>query len=120
MYENVSTFYIGHQGRFDYYVYQVLRKLEKLYDIEIIIVLAYLDYKPDTYYSYSKTLFQNVLEKTPRRFAISERNLYMISKSQFLICCLNHTFTNTYSYVKKALSQKLTVINIGSYDLDKI
>lgn len=118
--ENVSTFYVGNNGHFDYYVYQALCELEKSYDMEIIVVLAYLNYKHDAYYSCSKTMFPSVLEKTPLRFAISKRNLYMISNSKFLICYLNQTFTNTYSYVKKALRQKLTIINIGSYDLDKI
>ena len=31
--ENVSTFYVGNNGRFDFYVYQALCELEKSYDI---------------------------------------------------------------------------------------
>ncbi len=119
--KNVHTFYVGTHGSFDYHVYKVLCELEKTYDIKVHVVLAYLNKRSEhTYYSEEKTIFPSVLERTPLRYAINKRNIYMISKSQFLICFLNQTFTNTYTFVEKAIKNDLTVINIGKYDLGVI
>ena len=119
--KNVDTFYIGNNGNFDYYVYKVLCKLEKLYNIEIIILLAYINRKKDdVYYDYNKTVFPDILEKVPLKFAIHKRNEYMKKHSQYMICYMNHTFSNTYQFVKKAKNRNVEIHNIGSVKLGDI
>lgn len=117
--EMVETFYVGTHGNFDRMVYQVLTELEKEYKINVFVVLAYLNMKKENiYYDMSKTIFPDVLEKTPLRYAINKRNEYMIKKSQYLICCVDNTFSNSYTYVERALKHKLTIINIGNYNIN--
>ncbi|MBR4949822.1 MAG: hypothetical protein IKZ25_03495 [Clostridia bacterium] len=117
LYEKVQTFYVGTNGRFDYFVYNELCKLEKIYNIKIFVVLSYLNNKNKPYYDEKKTLFPSVLETTPPRFAINKRNIYMIEKSQYMICYMNHTFSNTYTFVKKAKRKNLKIFNLGRYDI---
>lgn len=116
---NVTTFFVGTHGDFDYYAYMALCELEKIYDIEILVVLSRLDKAP-FYCDTSKTIFPDMVAKSPFKYAIIKRNQYMISRSQFMICYINNTFTNTYTFVKLALNKKLQLINIGKFDLNDI
>ena len=118
--KDVSVFYIGTNGAFDNSVYRVLCDLREKYQIEVRVMLAYLNQKSSTKYLASETIFPSVLEKTPFRYAISKRNMCMIEQSQYMICYLNHTFSNSYTFVKYAVSRKLQIINIGDYDINKI
>ena len=121
LYKNVDTFYVGTHGHFDFYAYKALCELRKIYDIKISIVLSYINQNTENiYYSQEDTVYPSELEYTPLRYAINKRNLYMLSKSEYLICLLNQTFSNTYTFVKKAKSKKLTIINIGKFNLDNI
>ncbi len=117
--EDVSTFYVGTHGNFDKFVYQVLVELEKKYTIKVFVVLAYLNGKKENiYYDMNKTIFPDILERTPLRYAINKRNEFMIKNSQYMICCVDNTFSNSYEYVKLALKNKLVVINIGTYKVN--
>ncbi len=119
--DNVDSFYMGTQGRFDFYAYKALCELRKIYDIKIYVVLAYINQNTEyIYYSQEDTIYPSVLEHTPLRYAINKRNLYMLSKCEYLICLLNQTFSNTYTFVKKAKSKNITIINLGKCDLDSI
>ena len=81
-------------------------------------MLAYLNRGGD--YSEGFVVFPEVLEKTPFRVAIAKINEYMIKNSQYMVCYINHTFSNTYTFVKMAKSKKLKIINVGDLDLDEI
>ena len=119
--EKVNIFYVGTQGAFDRLVYQALCELEKKYEIEIKVVLAYLNRESElTYYNTEKTVFPDCLTKTPPRFAISKRNDYMLQNSDYLICFLNHQFSNTYEFVLKAVKKNKKIINLGNYSIKHI
>lgn len=93
----------------------MLCQLENAYDIDVKVVLAYLNQKArDSYYDTDKTVFPEVLDKTPLRFAISKRNLYMIEQSQYMVCYVNNTFSNSYKFVQRAKCLNLQIINIGN------
>lgn len=115
---NVKVFYVGTKGAFDKAVYRALSDLKNKYSIKIIVVKAYLNEKTTDSYSPEETLFPCILEKTPLRYAINKRNIYMIKQSQYMICYLNHTFSNSYTFVKYAVSHKLEIVNIGSLDIN--
>ena len=91
--KGVRNFYVGTQGNFDYLAYKVLVSLKNKYKIEIFVVLAYLNIER-TYFNEKYTVFPEVLEVTPKRFAIAKRNKFMIDKSNYLICYVNNHFTN--------------------------
>ncbi len=117
--ESVSVFYVGTHGNFDKFAYQVLVELEKKYEIKVFVVLAYLNGKKENiYYDTNKTIFPDVLEKTSFRYAINKRNEFMIKNSQYMICYVDNTFSNSYDYVKLALKNKLKIINIGTYKVN--
>lgn len=112
--ENVDTFYVGTQGKFDCFVYEVLCDLEREYNIKVIVVLAYLESR-ETYYDSNKTIFPHILESTPKRYAINKRNQYMIKKSQYIICYVNNTFSNAFAFLDFASKHSLNIINLGEY-----
>lgn len=119
--ENVSTFYVGTHGNFDKYVYEVLCMLEKKYEIKVFAVLAYLNNgKKQNFYDINHTIYPCVLENVPLRFAINKRNMYMIEQSQYMVCYINNTFSNSYRFVSKAINKNLKVFNIGKYEIEFI
>ncbi len=113
--EDVKVFYVGTQGSFDRIAYRVLCELENKYSIEIKVVLAYLQTDKNSYYDYKKTVFPDVLENTPRKYAIIKRNNYMIDNSDYIVCYVENSFTNAYTFVKRAIRKNLKIKNIGSY-----
>ena len=66
------------------------------------------------YFDIDKTIFPDVLEKTPFRYAINKRNEYMIKKSDYIVCFVNNTFSNSYNYLRVAMKNNLEIINIGN------
>ncbi len=91
----VDTFYIGTNGNFDYYVYSILSQLKGKYEIKVVVALPYIDKKP-SYCKESETLFPEILETCPKKFAILKRNKYMIDKSDFLVAYVNNALSNAH------------------------
>ncbi len=110
----VDTFYIGTHGNFDYYAYSVLSELKKKYQIRIIIALAYLGGRL-SYYKDEETVFPEILEKCPKKYAILKRNKYMIEKSSFMVAYVNNALSNAYKSFEYAQKRQLTIINLGKY-----
>ena len=117
--KGVETFYVGTQGNFDKVVYEVLRELEREYEIKTIVVLAYLDRKSQNiYFDMDKTVFPDELTKVPLRFAIRRRNSYMIERSDYVVTYLNTPYSNTIANVEEAIRKKKVVINLGDYSIE--
>ena len=73
--EQVKTFYVGNQGRFDSMALSVLRELKLDYpQISIYIVLAYMPKPGSTEDDGVETLLPEGIELVPPRYAISKRN----------------------------------------------
>ncbi len=101
-------------------VYEVLCGLEEKHNIQIYVVLAYLNQKEEAYYDFERTIFPDVLTKAPLRFAVRRRNSFMIDKSDYMITYLNTPFSNTYINVEEAVRKKKRIINLGELDIDQI
>ena len=71
--------------------------MKKIYKIEVLIVLSHLISAVPDYCKSAKTIFPDTVAKSPYRYAIIKRNEYMIKNSQFMICYINNTFSNTYN-----------------------
>ena len=113
--ENVNTFYVGKNGLFDFYAYKVLKELKLVFnEINIFVVLAYIPTSKDStlYYDTSETIYPDGLEKSPRRFCIDKRNLWMIKKSDFVITHIRHTFGGAYKHALLAKSKGKRVFNV--------
>ena len=110
--EEVSLFYVGHQGEFDRMVCSLLRELKKKYDIDYAIVLAYLPEKcsaADTR-DLSDTLFPDGIEKVPKRFAIVWRNRWMLQRSDYVITYVRRSWGGAAQFAELAQRQKKTVL----------
>ena len=87
--KGVNNFYVGNQGGFDRIVKKVLDLLKKDYpQITYSVVLAYLNVKCESDIQrerYKDSIYPEGLEKTPPRFAIYKRNLWMIEKSDIVV-----------------------------------
>ena len=112
----VDTFYVGNQGGFDRMVYSCLRRMrEKHPQIHIGVVLAYHPGNIKQTVDMSDTMYPE-LSGHPR-FALERRNRWMIAKSNFCICYINHTWGGAYKFVQLAKSRGLTVVNLGVGDV---
>ncbi len=90
--KGVNKFYIGNHGNFDNMVIKILKELVKANgDLQFYIVLAYLPQKRDSYrFSNDITIYPEELEKVPKRFAILERNKWMLNQSDYIITYVRH------------------------------
>ncbi len=112
--ENIRTFYVGTHGQFDRIVYSVLSDIECKHDINVVVVLAYLNSKANVYYDLEKTEYPSELDGVPMKYAIRKRNEYMLRRSRFLVCYLNNPYTNTYKFVETAKRLGMEIINLGT------
>ena len=46
-----------------------------------------------------------------------KRDDYMINKSEYVICYMNDSFSNTFTNVKEAIKKKKRVINLGEFNI---
>ena len=111
--DNVTEFYVGHQGQFDNMVYSVLKEIkEKHPEIRYTVVLAYM---PDEHIKelYGEdTLFPDGMENVPKKFAISKRNDWMIQQSGVVVCYVHKITGGAAKFKEKAEKKGLKIICI--------
>ena len=109
--DNVTEFYVGHQGQFDSMVYSVLKELKvKYHQIRYTVVLAYM---PDEHIKelYGEdTLFPDGLESVPKKYAISKRNDWMIQQSGYAVCYVYSITGGAANFNEKAEKKGLKII----------
>ena len=110
--ENVNLFYVGNNGNFDRMVLKILKSLKEKYShIRFFVVLAYIP-KNRIQEEYELTIIPEAVEKVPYKYAILERNHWMISKSDFVIGYVNN-IGKSNDFLKLAEKKGLVVINIA-------
>ena len=110
--ENVNLFYVGNNGNFDRIVLKILKQLKEKYPhIIFYAVLAYIP-KNRKQEEYELTIIPEAVEKVPYKYAILERNNWMISKSDFVIGYVNG-IGKSNDFLKIAEKKGLFVINIA-------
>lgn len=111
--QGVERFYVGNQGRFDYYARSTLHELKKKYPhITYFVVLAYLSHDNIEYTDHTNTIFPEGIEKVPPRFAISWRNKWLLRHSLFVISYVRFKRGGAYNFTQMAKKQGKRVINI--------
>ena len=111
--DDVTEFYVGHQGQFDSMVYSILKELREKYpQIRYTVVLAYMpdEHIKDVYGE--DTLFPDGLENVPKKFAISKRNDWMIQQSGFAVCYVHKITGGAAKFREKAEKRKLRIIDV--------
>ena len=112
--ENVTTFYVGHQGAFDGMVLTALKQMKDKYpQIVYSVVLAYLPTSADTLLDEKNTLYPEGIESVPKRFVISWRNDWLINNSDYVICYITHITGGAAKYVAKAKNKGKYIINLS-------
>ena len=114
---NVTTFYNGGKGDFDWLCAYTVDELKKDYPfISSHLVLAYM---PTEKYKYANNLkiFDTTIypemEKTPPKFAIIKRNQWMIDNSKFLIAYVKQSLgSGAYKTLSYAQKKNMTMISI--------
>lgn len=109
--KDVDFFYVGNQGQFDAMTCSVLRELKRTYPkIDYAVVLAYMPQGKEG--DFSDTMLPEGIERVPKRFAISWRNNWMLSRSDFVIAYVTHTWGGAAQFVEKAQKKEKTVIHL--------
>ena len=110
--KNVSAFYMGNNGSFDYMCQRALSELSKEYDhISYTIILSRID-EIALNKEQEHTVFPEELEKVPYRFAISRRNDLLIKRGNIVVAFSKHKASNTYKLITKATKKGMRVINL--------
>ena len=115
--KGISTFYVGNHGLFDRMVLRCLTNLKETHPhISYSVVLAYFPKEKSSNDTYP-TLYPEGQETVPPKFAIEKRNKWMIERSQYCLCYVNHTWGGAYRFAKRAKKRGLVVINLGNADI---
>lgn len=113
--KGIKEFYVGNHGAFDGMVRKVLKELKDEYpSIKYNVVLAYLPVKKEEYQDYSDSIYPDLLEKVPYRYAICRRNEWMINNSDVVVTYTEKCFGGAYEFKKKAQKRGKTVIELYS------
>ena len=111
---NVDMFYVGNQGQFDAIVRSTLKKLKQEHPgVYYAVVLAYMPGKPSEYEDYSDTIFPEGLETVHPRYAISHRNTWMLTHSDYVVTYITHSWGGAAHFAQKANSQHKIVLNLA-------
>lgn len=113
--KNVTKFYVGNHGGYDYMVRRLLMELKELYPIEYAVVLAYLSSKKyaSENESPTDTIFPDGIESVPRKFVINYRNKWMIEQSDYVVTYVKYTIGGAAQFKEMAEKKKKIVINIA-------
>ena len=115
IYKGVDNFYVGNQGNFDKMVIKILGELSKKYcNIKYNVVLAYMPGKRGAgeKLEIPNSIYPEGLEKCPPRAAIKKRNLWMLKKSQVVVCAVKSSIGNSAEMMALAQRQGKYVVNI--------
>lgn len=111
----VDMFYIGCQGEFDAMVRSVLKELLSDYpQVGYAVVLERLPEKRGEFDSrdFSDTMLPEGIETVHLRFAISWRNKWMLSRSDYVVAYVTHSWGGAAQFVDMAKRQNKTVIDL--------
>lgn len=114
---NVTTFYNGGKGSFDWLCIHMVDNLKEDYPfIKSYCILSYMPKEKDEFDStleiFDGTIYPDI-ENVPPRFAIIKRNEWMIKNSDFLIAYVENNFGGAYKTLQYAERRKnIKIINL--------
>lgn len=118
--ENVSEFWVGNYGSFDWLSAKAVRSLKEKYPaIKLNLVIPYLtsdiNENRELYYrNYDHILMADLPERTPKRFQILKCNEYMVNNSDFIICYVQYSWGGAAKTMEYAQKKKhIKIFNIA-------
>ena len=112
----ITDFWVGNNGRFDYLVREILKEYETTYNIKYQVVLSRLPSAKAVVPNYDATHYTipEGIENVPPKFSIDFRNRYMLKHATFIIAYITHDFgTGAAKYVALAKNKHSPIINIA-------
>ena len=111
----VDRFYVGRQGAFDAMARAVLQELTQVYPhIEYAVVLERMPGRAGQGGPVpADTLFPEGLERVPARFAIPWRNTWMLSRSDYVVTYVTHSWGGAARFAAQAIRQQKRVVNLA-------
>ena len=111
-----TTFYLGGYGAFDGLAAAAVRRQKEAYpQLELILVLAYLDRDVDAS-RYDGTTYPP-LEKVPRRYAIVKRNEWMVHESDVVISGVTHGWGGAAKTLELARKKKKVILQYPTQEI---
>jgi len=114
--QKADIFYVGREGQFDTLVLRALRTLKTIYPhISYSVVLAYLPQSKSafgTWLNDDETIYPEILETIPPRYAISKRNRWMVKQADVVVTYVTTTFGGAAQFKKLAEKSGKRVINL--------
>ena len=109
IHEGADCFWLGGYGQFDALAAAAVRKQKEQYpQIRSVLVIPYLDRENDAA-QYDESIYPP-LENTPKRFAISKRNEYMIEAADCVVAYVIHEFGGAYTALRYAQRKRKRII----------
>lgn len=111
-----DMFYVGQQGVYDGIVRSVLKELVSVYPrINYAVVLERISQKRGEFDTsdYSDTMLPEGIETVHPRFAISWRNKWMLSHSDYVVTYIIHSWGGAAQFAEMAERKGRTIINIS-------
>ena len=112
----VVSFLMGHQGGFDHMALGAVRKLKERYPhITYNVVLAYMPGEKEewSFYEPEETMYPEGLEEVHPRYAISWRNKWMLTESEYVVAYVKHSWGGAAKYYESAQKKNTKIINIA-------
>ena len=110
----VCDFFVGNNGAFDRMALSVLRQISESHNIRYAVVLSYLNRAEDKkLYKSEETIYPELLESTPGRYAIDKRNRWMIDKSQLAVTYVNTCIGGAAKFADVCEKKGLEIIKLG-------
>ena len=110
--EGADTFLLGGYGTFDSIAAMAVRGLKSTYpNLRSTLVLAYLD-RDHNAELYDDTIYPP-LEGVPLRYAISQRNRWMVDATDVVISCVTHSYGGAATTLRYAEQKKKRIIHLS-------
>ncbi len=110
--EDVSEFYVGCNGNFDFLTINCLKEMKQKYGhLNCMIVLDRLPTQKLEDLGL-ETILPEAIETTPPRFFTDRRNHWMLSKSEYVISYVHRFYGGAYKFYSLAKKKEKVVVNI--------
>lgn len=111
--QNVTRFFVGHQGNFDRMALDLLDDLSHTHDIRFEMVRAYWPKKADPVFDIYYTIIPEGIESVPPKYAIDYRNHWMIDHSDIIVCYVRYPVGGAAKFKQTAENKGKTVIELA-------
>lgn len=121
-YEEIEC-YLGGYGEFDNIALLSCQKIKQLHsNTKIYFVTPYIDKKYLDNLKNYLTLYDDIIyppiEKTPKRYAILQRNYWMVKNADLVIAYVDYAWGGSGKTLEYAHKHNIPYINLGSKDFN--